>query len=145
MCERFKESVINKIVDNINSSCEPKNFIHYDKYICSIIVENNKKIDLYEEDDKEEYKKRYVDILISCLHNKQNLSFFRLFNDFATYIDKKNKEKILSHKQCYNFDNLYVFISNSFVSQISKNPNAYSVSRWKRITFKNWFEICFEK
>jgi hypothetical protein len=146
MCERFKENVINKIVDNINCSCEPKNFIHYDNTICEIASNlNEDNAFLYGLNGK--LKKGYVDILISCLHNKQNAEFCRIFRPFVKFIDMDVKKKILSHKDCYNLDNLFLYYRrkidlNMFLVVFSCYPDTYFDQ--KIITFKDWFELYFE-
>ena len=69
-------------------------------------------------------------------------------------MNKEIKNKILTHINCYKFDNMYVFYKNDRdlsnpCLRIDSNPDAYSPHmyynhHWNRMTFEEWFIYYFK-
>ena len=151
MCNRFIESIGNKVIEYLTCPCEPKNFTLYNSNLCEMLsnIDGEQGINI----PNENIENIYVDVLISCLHHKELLNFSIIFGYFKNYMNEKIKNKILSHIKCYDFNDMYVFYNskhklNQAFLTFNSCPNYFVSNKyadWKRITFVEWFNYFFKK
>lgn len=122
-CSNFVEDVANKIIDKMKCPCSIKNYNHYDKTICFIYTS------AYDAHFKDEVRQLATDMVISSLHDNQCSTAVDILAELDVEIDKN---KILSHLDCYNFSDEY------YCHTIFRSNNPWK--RIKEITCDNEYE-----
>lgn len=138
MCSNFIEAFTDKVIEKLGCPCGINNYKHYDTKICDLLIPREYIT------PKDERVEVYLNVLISCLHDNNLITFFEILK----HVTIGDTSKILTHLNCYNFGDKYFCYKPTRVYCNWKSRyiqiNEGVTSNFEKISFNKWFNIYFD-